>query len=335
MAPQWKYVEETVKGKQFFRIITPSLQEHLTDQIIQYWEGEQHDNKKRFPGAQPVSIERKNFNTIIREPYVVCAKLDGERFLMFMTKVPEDLENPDSAMLNITFMVSRNLQFYIITGCWSEEVYNGRTLLDGELLDNGEFVVHDAIVLAGVVVKPKDWEYRWRTTDTFLQSQCTKEKTNTLTVRLKKFYRVKSLNVLFKEIDEEKIESDGLVFYPMKDAVKYRNQPNLFKWKPPGHHTIDFKIEIEGQEVKLMTWGNKQNLEYKRIPLSFFDKIPSLKTDDVIEFGTLTKGNKICFIPLKKRDDKPVGNNLYTVRKTLLNVKENITKEELIKTFSQ
>lgn len=334
MAPQWKYVEESVKGKKFFRIVTPSLQEYLTDQVIKYWEGEQHDNKKRFPGAQPVSIERKNFNTIIREPYVVCAKLDGERFLMFMTKVPEDIENPDSSMLNITFMVSRNLQFYIITGCWSKEVYEGKTLLDGELLDNGDFVVHDAIVLAGTVVKPKDWECRWRNTDTFLQGQNTKGKECTLTVRLKKFYRVKSLNLLFKEIEEEKIESDGLVFYPMKDAVKYRNQPNLFKWKPPGHHTIDFKIEIEENEVKLMTWGNKQNLEYKRIPLSFFDKIPSLKTDDVIEFGTLTKGNQICFIPLKKRDDKPVGNNLYTVRKTLLNVKENITKNELIKTFS-
>ncbi len=334
MAPQWQCVEEKVSGRKFYRVTTESLRDFLTNEVVSYWEGEQHDNKKRFPGAQPVSIERKNYRMIKGEPYVVCAKLDGERFLMFMTRVPEDIAHPEGAMLNVTFMVSRNLHFYIVTGCWSREVYEGKTLLDGELLSNGEFVIHDAIVIAGETVKPRLWEYRWKTVDNFLQRQNTGAKENTLRVRLKKFYRVKSLKGLFREIEEKKIESDGLVFYPMKDGVKYRNQPNLFKWKPPGHHTVDFKVEVEGEKVKLMTWGNRQNLEYDSLSLMVFEGMEEVKTGDVVEFGTVMNGGKICFVPIKKREDKPVGNNLYTVRKTLLNVKENITKEELIRTFS-
>ena len=35
-----------------------------------------------FPGCQPISIERKHFNILEKNDYVVCEKTDGTRYMM-------------------------------------------------------------------------------------------------------------------------------------------------------------------------------------------------------------------------------------------------------------
>ena len=35
----------------------------------------------RFPGSQPISIERRHFPLLRKNEYVICDKSDGERFL--------------------------------------------------------------------------------------------------------------------------------------------------------------------------------------------------------------------------------------------------------------
>lgn len=327
MAPTWKYSKVTLEGNTLYKITTPKLVQRLTNEVCGYWKIPDYEDKKRFPGAQPVSIEKKNFKIVKDSSYVVCAKLDGERFLLLATRVPEDLSNKDSKMLNVSFLVSRNLEFYIITCGWSSKMYEGGILLDGELVNNS-FIVHDTINGGGNIVSNRTWDVRWRTADKLIHTSDSSK--NTLNISLKKFFLVKNLKDLFNEIDDLAIPSDGIVFYPMKDPIHYRAQPNLFKWKPPGHHTIDFKVDIQGDRVKLLTWGNKRTIDFDEVPLSKFGCIDDLKTGDIIEFSTMAEDGKICFQPILRRDDKPVGNNLYTVRKTLLNVKENITKENLI-----
>ncbi len=329
MAPTWKYSKVTVEGNTLYKITTPELIDRLTNEVCGYWKIPEYEDKQRFPGAQPVSIEKKNFKQIKTLSYVVCAKLDGERFLLLATKVPEDLSNNESKKLNVSFLVSRNLDFYIITCCWSNQMYEGGILLDGELVGKN-FTVHDTINVGGNIVSNRTWDVRWRTVDKLIHTNDVTSDKNTLNIRLKKFFVAKNLKDLFKEIDDLTIPSDGVVFYPMKDPIHYRAQPNLFKWKPPGNHTIDFKVDIQGDRVKLLTWGNKKTIEFDEVPLSKFGCIDDLKTGDIIEFSTVANEGKIGFQPILRRDDKPVGNNLYTVRKTLLNVKENITKENLI-----
>ena len=38
--------------------------------------------KNIFPGSQPISIEYRHFDTLASNPYVVCEKTDGVRFMM-------------------------------------------------------------------------------------------------------------------------------------------------------------------------------------------------------------------------------------------------------------
>lgn len=329
MAPTWTFE----KVGEFYKITTPELTTRLSNELCNFWNGEQHDSKVRFPGAQPVSIELANIKILKSVPYVVCAKLDGERYILYMTQVPEDLSTPTSKELSISFMVDRNLDFYIITiDSWNEAIYKNKTILDGEFIGN-EFVIHDAICLAGTIVKNEKWETRWRATDSFLTSSYRYSKKDTFNLRLKKFYLVNQLKLLFDDIETNKIKNDGLVFYPMNDPVKYRSQDNLYKWKV--RHTVDFKIRVEDKQVILETWSNSKTVDYATMNISKFSAINNLKTGDIIEFDTCLNSQKVPeFIPILKRTDKNVGNNLYTVRKTILNAKENISKETLLNALS-
>ena len=325
--PTWKFTPINVSEKvTFYKITTKELTDLLSKEINEYWKDEQRDNVIRFPGSQPVSIEKRSFSQLKKEPYVVCAKLDGERYMLYLTEIPADLSKPDGNKLKVAFMVNRRLDFFIITQQFSDDSYKKKTLLDGELIKN-KFIIHESISLAGNVVKTKKWEERWRPTDIFLQKHYKMQENETLRISLKKFYHFKNISHLFKEIEEKQIKSDGIVFYPMNDPVQYRTQNNLFKWKPPGHHTVDFKINVENDNVELITWGRGEPIVFETMNKNPFLQVGiNPKTDQVIEF----KGTKGNFIPLIIRKDKPVGNNLYTVRKTLLNIRENITKENLI-----
>jgi len=327
--PTWKFEQTQIVGckKPVFKVTTPELITRLSKQVNLYWKGEQHDNELRFPGAQPVSIEKKDFHILKSNPYLVCAKLDGERYFVFATKVPANLNLPRKNLMNVTFLVNRRLDFYIITETFSDEVYQNKTLLDGELINN-ELVIHDIIIIRGEIVKDKTFDIRWKLCDDFLiKNFRNNSNVNTLNIRLKKFYPLQLIKDLFRDIKNNNIKSDGIVFYPVNDKVKYRCQDNLFKWKPPGKHTIDFKIKINENEVELLTWGNRKTIVYEKLPLSIFDELKGFKDNQVIEF----KVENDEFIPILIRHDKPVGNNLYTIRKTLLNVRENIREIDLCK----
>ena len=51
----------------------------------------------------------------------------------------------------------------------------------------------------------------------------------------------------------------------------------------------------------------------------------------VVEYKCEITEKGYNFIPIRLRNDKPNGNNLLTVEKTILNIRENIKREEFIK----
>lgn len=320
MVPLWKFDEKQ-------RITTPELEEILKEEVLKYW----NSPKKLFPGPQPVSIEYKDIEVLRKKPYVACAKLDGERFFLYSTQVPIDLQKPNQNLLNISFLINRNFQFFITTLNWPEEMYKNKILLDGELIEK-TFIVHDSIIINGNIINKEPWDTRWHTANKFLSQYGGKH--HSLTIKLKKFYTIPQLNILFRDMKEQTTPSDGIIFYPIKEPIGYRHQPTLLKWKPPGKHTMDFKIIIEGHKVKLMAWASGKDIEYKTLPITHFSNIEDLSSGDIIEFTTINKGRQLQFKPIKKRTDKPVGNSLFTIKKTLLNIKQNIQQKDLEHIFT-
>ena len=307
--------------KQVLKVASKEANKFLKKKILSFWD-EERQTKEFFPAPQPVSLEKKDFETLRYKPYVICAKLDGERFLFFTTKIPQTFFSKKSKMLKMCFLINRKFEFFIINQDFNENIEE--TLLDGELIDN-QFVVHDSIIVNGVLLKNKKWEERWRTCDNFITNIYKRGKE--FRICLKKFYLLKDIKELFYEIKKENIKSDGIVFYPMNEPIKYKTQDDLFKWKPKEKHTIDFKIKIVDNFIELYVYNRKQDQLFSKIPLN---RVTYPLNDNMILECTI---NNNTFYPFKIRNDKKNSNNYYTAMKTLLNVKENITENQLCTSF--
>lgn len=327
--PSWKHVSESIEGvdKQVYKLTTPAACFYLKKKICSYWK--ETNERYLFPGPQPVSIERKDFETLRKEKYVVCAKTDGERYFLYCTTIPVTFERKKCIKIKICVLVSRNFDFYIVTQKFiNEKIYTKDTLLDGEIIDN-KFVIHDSIILSGDNVKETNWENRWTKCNEFLNNFYKQNETNTFEIHLKKFYHLNSIGSLFDEIKELKIKSDGVVFYPMDLPVKYKTQYTLFKWKPPGNHTIDFKIVKSGTIYELFVFHKGHDKKFSEIPESRLFMLGQVKSDIIVEFEVRKKD----FFPVKIRTDKTRSNSYLTATKTILNARENIKQTELCDLF--
>lgn len=315
-----------------------------------------------FPGAQPVSLELKDLSIIKGDnksdnkdgnncdsnncdnkgEYLAGAKLDGERFFMYACQIPKDLNCKNiNDVHNVTLLVDRTFSFYVIRQGWIHiNGYKKNILLDGELVrinNKTNYFVHDVMIVEGNNVMDKDFKSRIGLFERFMKGGRWKstEKINTFPISLKKFYDISELQQL---IDSNlfKSYSDGIVFYPINEPIQKRTQFTLFKWKPPGHHTIDFKIHFSVDEqyhlvncVELITWDPKLQKEF--VYTKIYNTCEEFPDNSIIEFDVqLNELDEIVFYPLKQRIDKSQGNSKFTIERTIHNVRENITLETLI-----
>ena len=130
-------------------------QKYYWGKLLEYWG--LPSTFQHFPGANPVSIERKNIDTIVNNDYLVALKTDGIRYLLLMTTKPNSTEP-------ISLMIDRTLKMYEIEIWASEEYYFRGCLLEGELVwDNNKnlnFIIFDVILLKGL--KCNEMNYRNR-----------------------------------------------------------------------------------------------------------------------------------------------------------------------------
>ena len=87
-------------------------------------------NYPRFPGAQPISFEKKHLDTIVKEKYFVCEKTDGIRLLMY-TRYNALKKRRESIFLD------RKLQAYYIPNLEMKNAdmsHCDNSLFDGELV---------------------------------------------------------------------------------------------------------------------------------------------------------------------------------------------------------
>lgn len=294
------------------KITDTKIIESVTDDICNYWKGEDFGNNKIFPGAQPTSIELKDLETIKTEGYICCPKLDGERYFLVIRKIG-------------TILVNRNMEMFMIKISWNPYIVEKGAILDGELIDK-HFVIHDAIEVLGKNVKVRNFDQRL----TSIKSAVQMFQGGDIHISLKGFFNIENIGSMVDWMEENKIPNDGIVFYPIKGGIGYKSQSNFFKWKPPGYHTIDFLVRKNGRMIELITWASSREQIFKKVPFGNIVKLENFKPDGcIIEFNVRDDD----FIPIKVRTDKPRGNNMYTVRKTILNAKENIKVEDLIKYF--
>ena len=259
----------------------------------------------RFPGPQPVSIERRHFSLLKRQPYFVCEKTDGVRHLLASTEEGVFLVNRAFLIEPVKIRVPKD------------------TLLDGELVKTKAgkvlFVVHDAVRVKGETLTSQPLNYR-------LDAARKAIKGIIKTVQAPFEIRVKAMYLWGCEqlpaLDTYEYETDGLVLTPINEPIRMGTHETMFKWKPRERITIDFELR-NGCEL----WVQDRGVPYKEADLHTRNRRLDLPDGTIVECGYGDLG----FFVEKVRTDKTHANNRRTYFRTMVNLREDIQVGELTK----
>lgn len=243
---------------------------------------------ERFPGPQPVSIERKHFKLLTRNRYLVCEKTDGTRHFL------------------ISFMIGNKKVCALVDRLFSYTLYNGitvpkDTLLDGELLGD-TFIVHDAVCIGGKDLKKMNLLERLDAARDMIRKVVP---VTHLTIYLKKMVPLSEIRQVRQDYT-----TDGLIFTPIDEPIRMGTHLTLFKWKPLEKITIDF-------------WVTKQRDFY--IQDQYICGPMKINQTECIAECCYRDGH---WELVKIRKDKIHPNNKRTYERTMRNIEENIKIKE-------
>lgn len=260
---------------------------------------------QRFPAALPVSMTRKDLYNITNinhssekcMQYVCTTKVDGERSLLVSLLI-------DSSVT--TFSVNRAWSYCAIGDIELPQ----STILDVEMLSDGTIWVFDAIQIGGCDVKKYAYHHRWKYAEELLKSL---NESDTV-IRMKPFFTTTLPPIGL-------MPSDGFIFYPVSLPVQPYTNNELFKWKPTSIVTVDFRISNDGKCYVTDDYGRETCVEQVPIECEYGNRVyecyPTFIVDTIY-------WNVKCI-----RNDKKSPNSKYVYEKSLLNIRENITYEEL------
>lgn len=253
---------------------------------------------ERFPGPQPVSIERRHFPLLKKQPYYVCEKTDGVRY--FLISIEDGVSLVNRAF--VTTPVKMRLP--------------KQTLLDGELVQckNGSwlFSVYDATIIRGEDVMGYPLNKRLEKI-TALVKTIIRTTSAPFEIRVKTMYPLERISDLPSTFD---YETDGLVFTPVNEPVRSGTHETMFKFKPTERITIDFQLK------------NKRGLYVaERCGLVLKSRLqePFDHPDGTIVECGFHEG---MWRVEKIRTDKTYPNNSRTYARTCINIQEDIQIQE-------
>lgn len=322
-------------GPVSIRIIDEELLGTLKKIILCHWQIT--DERDFFPAPQPVSLERRDLSKLMEHEYIVCAKSDGMRFLLMCNG-------------GHCYMVDRAFKFYKVNLQFKNTLYKTTScndalggIFDGELVMNKQgkwqYVIHDCINIHGKDVSNNIFPVRYSEIIKLTCDYWIAEGSD-FRITSKQFFPLKQLCLLDELIKEDKLDhrTDGIICIPKNRKVGSHTQYDLFKWKPRHLHTFDFKI-IKGIEG-ITAFVNKNGIH---VPYAFAPhgskeeeifleglakNCPEFTNNTIVECDYDDKNDS--YTPIKLRLDKIHPNSFFTVKKTMCNIKEDISMEEII-----
>lgn len=262
----------------------------------------------RFPGPQPISIERCHFEQLQRRPYLVCEKTDGVRYMLVCFEY---------LAKKVCVLITRAFECVVVP----LTVPRG-TVLDGELVQlktgQWQYLVYDAVLVRGEDVRQKSLTERLAAATSVTRAIIRSAK-DPFEVRTKTMLPVARFGEL-PALDAFPYGTDGLVFTPVDAPIQTGTHETMFKWKPRERITIDFCLQ-NGHELFVQDRGEP----YKEAELHTRNQRPDLPDGTIVECGY---GDLGWFVE-KIRTDKTHANNRRTYFRTLVNIRENIQLQDL------
>ena len=288
------------------------MEQHVIAYIHQVW-----GSRDRFPGPQPISIERRHFPILRRNLYVVCEKTDGERYMLVCTRWQGR---------NIAVLVNRSFSMFEVRVNFPKTAYEG-TILDGELYE-GVLLVYDGIIIDGTPIGHMNFLDRYGAIEQFIK-RIISMKSDPYRVRLKKFHALSDFATFQRDyLPHVEQRVDGLIFTPVYEPVKLGTHDTMFKWKPRDHNTIDFQMKRDPNRpgVWRLYVQEKGQLVFESEIHNY--EQPWFREDAIVECQYMIDDSPMWWRPLKLRNDKTHPNNRLTFYRTLVNIKEDIQMSE-------
>lgn len=270
---------------------------------------------ERFIGPQPISIERKHLKKL-NSNYYISNKCDGSRYLIIILMINK---TPRCVLMN------RNFELFLINMSIKKSYYEG-SVFDCELIKNydnkKELLIFDCICSRGTTYKALSYSERISKCNTFLK-ECNPRENDEYVFSTKQIFPLTDMDSFHKSLRTLNYKHDGYILMPDNREVIIGTHSTMYKWKPCYKNTIDFKVD---DKLKLYLYKNCE-LSKTLNKLSFEDSI--LVQDDVksciVECEFISKR---LWKPLHVRKDKNTPNGVYTFKKTLVNIEEDIQPEE-------
>jgi hypothetical protein len=271
--------------------------------IAEAWKSK---DKNRFPGPQPISIERRHFPWLKNQPYVVCEKTDGVRYMLVCPPGSKE-----------SYLVNRNFDSKTV-------VFAGfpkDTILDGELVTTKDkrelFMIHDAVRVKGVDLMNEPLSTRLGFAIVAVKGVI-KSKKDPFEMRVKVMQPLENISVL-PPLDSFEYETDGIVLTPINEPIRIGTHETMFKWKPFHRITVDFLIK-NGNEL----WVQDRGVPFLEAQLHLQNQRPDIKDGTIVECGY----GELGWFVEKVRTDKNYPNNRRTYYNTCTNLRENIQFNE-------
>ncbi|KAL2643981.1 hypothetical protein R1flu_011568 [Riccia fluitans] len=263
----------------------------------------------RFPGSQPVSLDRKRLQLLRQRYYYTTWKADGTRYMLFLRRDGCYLINSNSKF--------RRDHLRFPTRLDSKKLHHD-TLLDGEMVID---------TLPGSRSKEKKHCGK-------LVYQYDMEK---FSVRKKDFWLLSTTKELLVDfIQKLPHKADGLIFQDWNEVYVCGTDQGLLKWKYAGMNSVDFLVLMShvGQlqySLHLVEGGEGETLRQLQGTRVTFpeDQDVSLLDGKIIE--CLWNPEKSQWEFKRLREGKVYPNAWHVYENIIASIHDKITEEVLIK----
>ena len=276
----------------------------------------------------PSSILRNDLRILGRKRYLVAPKQDGVRHLLLLGWSP-----------TIGFyaaLIERCGRTTPILYQSSSISDHQGTLLDGELMDDGRFVVFDAYAASGYNLKACTLPERMRGAEPSIlrirAAQSTLQE-HRFMPELKDFASATDESVRKAWQLGSSPGYDGIVLAPAIDKVQLGRLPAYFKLKPKTQHTIDLlytpllsagKLRLQcanGEALPFCVDVDSVDCKRAKRGVAEFSLVPAT----IIENG---KQLTLCW--QRNRTDKTTANSRFVVDRTVQNFLEDVQVDDII-----
>jgi mRNA capping enzyme, catalytic domain/mRNA capping enzyme, C-terminal domain len=273
--------------------------------------------KYQFPAPNPVSIDSTMIHVLRRQPYFITEKTDGIRFILLFS---------DAKERHVGALFDRTLSPFIFKCETLPKVMYQGSVLDGELTRDATgklvFLIFDCMVAAGVPLFHLPFQERLLLLERALKHY-SPSLDDTAEIRLKSFVQFSPDTDAWKrhyEAARKLYKTDGIIFQPALENIFYGRQDSLFKLKT--QHTVDFLLK--GGKLYVYDETTKRNKAIAKANASLPHTVPD---GSIVE----CQFNGIDWDVLCVRKDKDMQNTKYVYEKTLLNIRERLTYDHIVR----